>query len=68
LSASGAPFACWHNSGFKGAAADIPALLGQTILEELPHALRKARLDRNGLKDLTLLYDDPQRDPYQNES
>ena len=68
LSASGAPFACWHISGVKGAAADIPALLGETILEELPHALRKARLNRRGtgLEHLTILYDDPQRDPYRN--
>jgi len=66
LSASGAPFACWHISRIEGAAVDIPALLGETILEELPHALRKARLQRNGLEHLTLLYDDPQRDPYRN--
>jgi hypothetical protein len=66
LSASGAPFACWHLPCPEGAAADISTLLGETILEELPHALRKARLDPNGLEHLTILYDDPQRDPYRN--
>jgi hypothetical protein len=68
LGASGAPFVCWHAPGVKAGAADIPTLLGETVLEELPHALRKGRSHRNGLEHLTLLYDDPQRDPYRNES
>jgi vWA-MoxR associated protein C-terminal domain len=64
LGASGAPFACWHVSPLAG--GDVAALLGETILEELPHTLRKARLDPNGLEHLMILYDDPQRDPYRN--
>lgn len=64
---AGLPFACWprcETVDLKAAASSLDALLRQHQFDELPGAVLAQRGDGKALDDILLLWDDPQRNPY----